>query len=618
MPASTFSLHPLPEGLPPHLLGQHHRVTVEGKPCAVLRSEVTVGAYYASGFAEYVSFDFSDQVTLRVSADYPIHDAYLLPSRQSVPLRREGEAVVFTLTRPGAYFLRLNGDDRNGNSAPHPLYIFAYPPEEAIPDRNDPQVVWFAPGIHTHRSYTLESGKTYYLAPGAFVYGRFCAEKGSHITIRGRGTLCGELLTDLYDDGRTVCIRDCDHIRLEGIRIMHPKVWTVALYRCTDVHIAGLFTIGHGMSSDGCDICSCRDVVVEDCFFRGHDDILAVKSYAGLPGVAYADQSGVCENVVFRRCVAWCDSSNPMTIGYETAGDVRHIRFEEIDVLNQSQPPVWRLEAIMAIEPHYGGTVEDVLFRDIRVDIALPNRPLPSLFRFCVDAGTGTIRDIRVEDVWVAGDGNLGGRIRGKAPAPPITALHFHNVRNQAGRQLARQDLLLGELVDAVSIQPEGQASPPATPEEYDFQWDYSDIDGLNGWQYRWLERKSGTVHPLIQRDERWEKPGSCCFIQHGFLHGDHGCDPLLCWTAPRSGTVRLSSSLCRRDTGGDGTRLYVLHNLRTRLWEQLLPPDSTEPYALELVMELEAGDSLAIGADIVDTPDFDGVTLMPQIIYIG
>lgn len=615
--SNHLALYPTPEGLDAALCGRHHQVTVNGRPCAIWRTEVTVGAYYLSGYAEYVSFDFSGSVTLQVTADYPVEEACLLPSRYAVPVERDGNVLTFTLTRPGAYFLRLNGNDCNGNTAPHPLYVFASPPEENVPDRNDPNVVWFAPGIHPHRTYTLESGKTYYLAGGAVVYGRFAADGVQDVTICGRGTLCGELLTDLYDEGRTVCIRDSARITLEGIRIMHPKVWTVAFYRCETVRIRGVFTIGHGMSSDGCDICGCRDAVVEDCFFRGHDDVLAVKASAGIFGIPTEQQAADCEDVVFRRCVAWCDSSNPMTIGYETAGNVRRIRFEEIDVLNQSQPPVWRLEAVMAIEPHHAGHVEDVLFRDIRVDVALPRTPLQSLFRFCVDNGTGSIRRVRVEDVWVAGDGCLGGCILGKPPAPPIEEIIFDRVRNAAGRILLESDLLRNKAADGICITPTGAPMPEDEPPAYAFLWELSEIDGFRGWHYSWRDRATGDIHPMTHRDERWESPDTLCIIQYGFMHGSYSSDPLLRWQAPRDGLVQFSTPLLRKDPGGDGTRVYLLQNGTQLLWEQILPAGDPTPRQLSLTVQVKAGDTLDIGNDILGNPDCDGVDLAPVITYV-
>ena len=48
---------------------------------------------------------------------------------------------------------------------------------------------------------------------------------------------------------------------------MHPKVWTIAMYQSNNIHIDNVHTISHGMSSDGCDITGCHDVLVENSFF---------------------------------------------------------------------------------------------------------------------------------------------------------------------------------------------------------------------------------------------------------------------------------------------------------------------------------------------------------------
>lgn len=47
-------------------------------------------------------------------------------------------------------------------------------------------------------------------------------------------------------------------------------------------------------------------------------------------------------------------------------------------------------------------------YKDIRVDVKVPQN---SLFRFVVDEGTGTIRNVRIEDVYINYGGTLGGII---------------------------------------------------------------------------------------------------------------------------------------------------------------------------------------------------------------
>ena len=44
------------------------------------------------------------------------------------------------------------------------------------------------------------------------------------------GVICGEHLTSLGDEGRIVCInKKSNNIKIEGINVMHPKVWTIAM-----------------------------------------------------------------------------------------------------------------------------------------------------------------------------------------------------------------------------------------------------------------------------------------------------------------------------------------------------------------------------------------------------
>ena len=446
-PAQSLLIYPVPEGLEENVKGTRHSVKVNGQNSFVYQSEVTIRSGYVSGFAEYTSFDFSGKVTVEVTANYAVSTVEILPSRDNISFTQKGNTITFTLTEPGQFFVKINGDHTNGNSAEYPLYIFANPPQENIPNKNDPNVVWFEPGVYYHQTYYLEDGKTYYFAPGAFVYGRFYGHSLSNVTICGRGTICGEELTSMGDDGRIICIKNSKNITIEGIQAMHPKVWTVAVYQCKDVHVDNIKTISHGQSSDGIDICGSQDVVVENSFFRAHDDILAVKPCT----MSDYETPVPCKNIVFRNCIAWCDSSNPMTIGYETVGDVSNVLYENIDVLNQSKSPVWKLEAIMAIEPHYKGTVDGVIYRDIRIDLALDSDP-ENLVRFVIDDGTGTIRNIRVENVFVNYGGLMKGTIAGSTRAPDVENITFVNVRNSEGVKMTLDDLTMNSLVKNVTV----------------------------------------------------------------------------------------------------------------------------------------------------------------------
>lgn len=269
-----LQLYPAPGNLAQNVIGMDHSVWVNDQSCFVYRTEATGGGDYGSVYPEYAYFDFKGSVAIKVKPNYSVSSVEILPSRAQIVPKVNGSEISFVIREPGQYFVKINGDSENGSSATKNLYIFANPPEIDAPSKDDPNVVYFAPGVYEHKFYKLESNKIYYIAGGAFVYGRFYGVELQNVTIRGRGVICGEHLTSLGDEGRIVCInKKSNNIKIEGINVMHPKVWTIAMYQSNNIHIDNVHTISHGMSSDGCDITGCHDVLVENSFFRGHDDI---------------------------------------------------------------------------------------------------------------------------------------------------------------------------------------------------------------------------------------------------------------------------------------------------------------------------------------------------------
>lgn len=632
----TVKLYDAPQGLPANVKGVRHKVTVAGQDCFVYRTEATGGGKeYGQVYPEYVYFDFEQEghIEIEVTTTYDVSAVEVLPSRQAIVPLVSGRTVKFEISRPGQYFLKTGGDHTNGNTADYNLYIFANPKETDIPDRNDPNVVWFPPAVYSHHNYQLESGKTYYLEGGAFLYGRFYANAASDIRICGRGTLCGEFLTDMGDPGRTICFKNgCDNITLEGINIMHAKVWQVAFYQSTNIHINNVHTISHGQSSDGCDITGCQHVLVENSFFRGHDDILAVKSKVWGEGTPMD-----CMDVTFRNCVIWSDSSNPMTIGYETAQNVKDITYEKIDVLSMSMPPVWQLEAVMAIEPHgmdgTVGNVEGITYRDIRVDLSVPQN---SLFRLSVDNG-GNIRNILFEDIFVNYSGTLGGLLQGSG-VYMVSDVTFRNVRNSDGAQLSLDKIYRNDKVGQVTLEP-SVAECTIVGETWDYSTEfggYGFMQGTNNWYYKWVDGGGLLQDMNYDNNYRWYKDGECFILidrtdtpsygdKYSYwpkwsagLMSSSSAKTALVWKAPASGKVSVNMTARKWQNGGDGVIVNVCKNTPDPFAALGIASDNnTFATMREATREVSKGDEIRFILDPKANTSCDFTQIVPVIKYL-
>lgn len=624
-----LQLYPAPANLAQNVKGIDHTVWVNDEACFVYRTEATGIADYGTVYPEYAYFDFKGSVAVKVKPESTVNSVEILPSRAGITPKVDGNTISFVISKPGQYFVKINGDSDNGSRSTKNLYIFANAPEVDVPSKDDPNVVYFGPGVYEHKFYKLESNKTYYIAGGAFVYGRFYGSELQNVTIRGRGVICGEYLTDMGDAGRIICInKKSNHINIEGINVMHPKVWTIAMYQSDNIHIDNVHTISHGMSSDGCDITGCHDVLVENSFFRGHDDILAVKARDFINEMPVPQS---CENVTFRNCVVWCDSSNPMTIGYETNQDIRNIRYEKIDVLNISRPPVWQLEAVMAIEPHNEGVVDGVVYKDIRVDVKVPQN---SLFRFVVDDGTGAIRDVRVEDVFVNYGGTLGGIIYG-TPHAEVSGVSFTNVRNSEGVFLAEDKVTTNDYVNNITISPNVK-NGTSVGEVWDFSTEFSGFSSVQGrfnWYYKYLD--NGEMKDFSWNSSRnfWDADMYCYIgwqrtdtapMQNfpqmaAAMHPDTNKQPVLVWKVPASGKIRVSGKVRRPGTCGDGVDVSIRKNYLIPFWSQTI--ESSNQNFVEVsanTVTVAKGDEIQFMVSMRGDNGCDNTEWVPVIEYIS
>ena len=125
---------------------------------------------------------------------------------------------------------------------------------------------------------------------------------------------------------RNVIVMNCENILLSDFTSVRSGFWNVHLCYSKNIHVTGL-SMGdnNGPSTDGIDVDSCKDVLVERCVISCNDDSVCIKSGRDADGLRV---NRVCEDVLVRDCRLLAGSG--ITLGSETSGGIRNIRVENI------------------------------------------------------------------------------------------------------------------------------------------------------------------------------------------------------------------------------------------------------------------------------------------------
>lgn len=105
---------------------------------------------------------------------------------------------------------------------------------------------------------------------------------------------------------RLALIEDSRGVTIEGVTFKDSQFWNLHLYRCDGVTVRGArFEVPddypQAPSTDGIDLDSCRNVLVEGCYFSVTDDCIAAKGSKGPRAMEDRDSPPV-EHVRVRRC----------------------------------------------------------------------------------------------------------------------------------------------------------------------------------------------------------------------------------------------------------------------------------------------------------------------------
>jgi polygalacturonase len=374
--AATVNVYPAPKG---EELSKDFAVQVEGRDTPVYVARVSPADEQArwKGMddkknsadyfekASFTYFDFAGTVNIKITCPDTVRSAKVLPSSFGIKPAVDGKTIAFQLDRPRHVTVEVNGTWVGA------LHLFGNPPETDVPRADDPNVIYYGPGIHEVGSLVVPSGKTVYVAGGAIVRGVIRPDEkfvissysglknysptftleGRNIRFRGRGIVDG---TGCTTHAKHMLMVRGQDIQIEGVILRDSSTWTVPIRRCDRVSVRNIKLLGYRANSDGIDICNSRDVTVEDCFIRTLDDLIVVKSDKG---------QGEVRNIAARNCVLWNEVAHAVSVGAELRENVSDVSFSDCDVIHDLGR-----EWTMRVYHCDSSRVSNIRFENIRIE----------------------------------------------------------------------------------------------------------------------------------------------------------------------------------------------------------------------------------------------------------
>ncbi len=411
----TSKTYPVPQGVAP---SARYAVTVDGCSSFTYQTTGPAEAEFTAGhMASWTSFDLYGPCELRIRRlGKPVGSVTVRPRAAQVQTDIADGDVIVRLDRPRKLCVECDDDLTDV------LFLFANAPEAEIPSADDPQVVWFGPGIHEiGKFYTLKPATTYYLAPGAFLKGSF-AGGGDGTRVLGRGVLSGADYAwpghlQEKNASRVDLVKLAgDGIELAGVTLVDSPYYVVIAggkgNRFHDLKI-----LAWHFNTDG--ISAGPGARIDDCFLRVADD--AFKPFVSDTRIS--------------RCVLWIDRAAAFQLTWNARQESGGSEVCDCDVIHHMPFCTAANEWTGAVFwSWHGGPahIHDILFDDIRIEGRSPC--LINLFLkrnpWSPQEGEwGRFSRLRFRNISAEAPFRFPSRLLGRDEAHPIDDVSFEKLR---------------------------------------------------------------------------------------------------------------------------------------------------------------------------------------------
>jgi polygalacturonase len=185
----------------------------------------------------------------------------------------------------------------------------------------------------------------------------------------------------------------CKNILIEGITIRNGPFWHIHPVLSQNITVRNVRVDGMGPNNDGCDPESCKDILIEGCYFNTGDDCIAIKSGRNNDGRRVNKPS---ENIVIRNCQMKAGHGG-VVIGSEMSGSVRNVFAENCTMDDPNLDRVLRLKTNSV----RGGVIENIYMRNVTVGQV--KESILHIFYFYGEGDVGKftpkVRNINMENV---------------------------------------------------------------------------------------------------------------------------------------------------------------------------------------------------------------------------
>lgn len=365
--------------------------------------------------AETVSvatFEMEGEVEIEVtSLRAPIDSFRIRPLSYKMEATREGNTLRFKLTRPRYLSVEVNGDIY------HNLHLFADSVMEK-PRVRKRDLIYFGPGVHDFGgdSIAVPSGKTVYIAQGAYIKGWFSVYKASNVRILGHGIV-------MPGRHEGIMVRYSDDVTIDG-----PVTTQMPVGASDSVTVRNAKVLSWYGWGDGFNVFASNHVYYNNVFARTSDDCSTIYC-------TRKDYRGSCRDIRVNGATYWADVAHPIMIGLHgdpsEAETVEDVVYKDIDILEHAENQI-DYQGCFGINDGDNILVRGVTFEDIRIENIrrgmLVNLRVCYNKKYCTAPGRG-IEDITFRNISYNGRQPNLGIIAGYDDARGIKNIRFENLR---------------------------------------------------------------------------------------------------------------------------------------------------------------------------------------------